>query len=229
MTKRLLRLDASARAEGSCSRALADHFLASWLAEHPGGQVTRRDLAQDPPPHLDQRTIEAFASGGSTPAARLSDALIDELRAADQLLLSAPLYNFGVPSPLKAYFDHVVRQGRTLRRAGGELLGTLGGKPAVVITTRGGLGAPGDPGDHASGHLEALLRFLGLAPSLVQVAGTVADPGGLAARLASTRDELTRLARGAPRWVGRFSDADKLARVAADRSQSCSPSAADEG
>lgn len=118
--KTLLRIDASARAAGSYSRALADYVQERWQQTYPAGQIIVRDLAGAPVPHLDQATIAAFQA--ATPdvppspnaALALSTTLIDELRAADLVLLSTPLYNFNVPSPLKAYFDHVVRTGQTI-------------------------------------------------------------------------------------------------------------------
>ncbi len=96
----LLRIDASARSEGSHTRALADRFLAGWRARHPDGAVIRRSLADEPVPHLTEETILAFQAGASAGGpAGLSDVLIDELRRADHLLISSPLYNLNVPSP----------------------------------------------------------------------------------------------------------------------------------
>lgn len=104
--------------EGQSSR-LAAAFVDAWRARHPEDRVVTRDLAAAPVPHLDAETYRAFGTPAAarTPAQRtavaLSDALIAELRAANTLVLGLPMYNFSVPSTLKAYFDHVARAGET--------------------------------------------------------------------------------------------------------------------
>ncbi len=114
------------------------------LAEAGGGKVIKRDLAQDPVPHLTAERFTAFgtpASQRTLEQQRLvaeSDALIDELRRADVLVIGLPMYNFGVPSTLKAYFDHVARAGVTFRYTADGPVGLLTGKQAYVFATRGG-------------------------------------------------------------------------------------------
>jgi FMN-dependent NADH-azoreductase len=139
----LLHLDSSLRTEGSRSRQLSARYAERWRAKNPGGTVTYRDLAADPLPHLDQ---VAFLSGFIAPADRtpeqaaarvLSDQLIDEVLAADTILIALPLYNFGPPSTFKAWFDRIVSPDRTI--------GKLGDKEFVVVTARGGGYAPGTP------------------------------------------------------------------------------------
>jgi FMN-dependent NADH-azoreductase len=139
----LLHLDSSLRTEGSRSRQLSARYAERWRAKHPGGTVTYRDLAADPVPHLDQA---AFFSAFVPPADRtpeqaaarvLSDQLIDEVLAADIILIALPLYNFGPPSTFKAWFDRIVSPDRTI--------GKLGDKEFVVVTARGGGYAPGTP------------------------------------------------------------------------------------
>ncbi len=117
--KTLLRIDSSDRKQGSHSRALADFFQTRWLQANPGGQIVSRDLAETLVPHLSNSTIAAFTGvkaadeSPSPEAVILSDVLIAELQAADQIVISSPLYNFNVPSTLTAWIDHVVRFGRT--------------------------------------------------------------------------------------------------------------------
>src|SRR5688500_6751844 len=115
--KTLLRIDSSLFGANGASHGLTDAFTRAWQKSNPGARVIARDLAADPLPHLDAATFTAFR----TPAAertveqqalvRTSDTLIAELAAADVIALGVPMYNFGVPSTLKAYFDHVARAG----------------------------------------------------------------------------------------------------------------------
>src|SRR5262244_4520545 len=111
--KTLLKIQSSIFSDGGQSSQLADRFVAAWLESNPGGKVVTRDLAKEPVPHLDAARFAAFVSKPEdrTPAQQAivnySDALIDELKAANVVVLGLPLYNFGLPSTLKAYFDHV--------------------------------------------------------------------------------------------------------------------------
>jgi len=120
--KTLLRIDASARTIGSHSRMIADYCQDKWEETHPQGKIIRRDLASEPIPHLSDDMIEAFQKAGRhpSPATGLSDSLIQELKAADHLLISSPLYNLTLPSTLKAYFDYVVRSEVTFSMQGNQ-------------------------------------------------------------------------------------------------------------
>jgi FMN-dependent NADH-azoreductase len=152
------------RTEGSRSRQLSARYAERWRAKHPDGTVTYRDLATDPVPHLDH---VAFFSGFVAPADRtpeqtaasvLSDQLIDEILAADTILIGLPLYNFGPPSTFKAWFDRIVSADRTI--------GKLGDKEFVVVTARGGGYAPGTPRegwDHREPWLRHALTPLGVS------------------------------------------------------------------
>ena len=163
----LLQIDTSIHsAEGASSR-LAAQFVAAWRQVHPDTAFIHRDLARDPVPHL---TAERFAAFLARPEARTpeqqaiagqSDALIEELRRADTLVLALPMYNFGIPSTLKAYFDHVARAGQTFRYTEKGPVGLLTGKRAVVFATRGGLYA-GTPRDTQSAYVREFLGFLGI-------------------------------------------------------------------
>src|ERR1700677_4213966 len=137
----LLHIDSSLRTEGSRSRRLSAHYAERWQAAHPGGTVTYRDLAADPIPHLDHAAFSAAFALGSQ--------LIDEVLAADTILLAMPLYNFGPPSTFKAWFDRIVSHERTV--------GQLGDKEFVVVTARGGGYQPGSP-RHGWDHREPWLR-----------------------------------------------------------------------
>jgi FMN-dependent NADH-azoreductase len=151
----LLHIDSSLRTEGSRSRRLSAHFAERWQAAHPGGTVTYRDLAADPIPHLDHAAFSAafVPAAERTPeqaaAFALGGQLIDEVLAADTILLAMPLYNFGPPSTFKAWFDRIVSHERTV--------GKLGDKEFVVVTARGGGYQPGSP-RHGWDHREPWLR-----------------------------------------------------------------------
>ena len=160
----LLHLDSSLRTDGSRSRQLSARYVDRWRASHPGGTVTYRDLAADPIPHLD---LAAFSSAFTPPADRtpdqvaaraLGDELIDELVAADTVLIGMPLYNFGPPSTFKAWFDRIVSPERTA--------GRLGDKKFVIVTARGGGYGPGTPRegwDHREPWLRHALATLGVS------------------------------------------------------------------
>ncbi|WP_459872399.1 FMN-dependent NADH-azoreductase, partial [Endothiovibrio diazotrophicus] len=121
MSRTILHIDSSARREGSTSRELGRRFIARWKQHHPEDRVVERDLGAAPLPHLDETLLAAFFTPAEqhapavTEAATRADALIDELFAADVVVIGAPMYNFGVPSTLKAYIDHIARAGRTFR------------------------------------------------------------------------------------------------------------------
>ncbi len=163
----LLKINASLFSNQGQSSQLADRFVAAYVAAHPGATVIDRDLAANPVPHLD---AERFLSFLAKPEARseaqqavvaFSDALIDELRRADQIVIGLPMYNFGVPSTLKAYFDHIARAGVTFRYTANGPEGLLKGKKVYVALARGGLYRD-TPADSQTPYLKSVLAFLGM-------------------------------------------------------------------
>jgi FMN-dependent NADH-azoreductase len=151
---------------GQSSR-LSDQLVAQLRAENPGAQVVQRDLVSDPVPHLDAARVAAFFA---KPDARTdeqnaviaySDALIDEVRQADVIVLGLPMYNFGVPSQLKAWFDHLARAGVTFKYTEKGAVGLLTGKKAYVVATRGGVYA-GTPHDFEVPFVRQFLGFIGI-------------------------------------------------------------------
>src|SRR5437868_2353987 len=163
----LLQIDTSLFSGAGQSSRLAAQFVAAWRENNPSGRVVTRDLASDTPPHLSAERFQAFLakSAERTGAQRAivaeSDALIEELRHADTIVIGLPMYNFGVPSTLKAYFDHVARAGQTFRYTERGPEGLLKGKKAFVFATRGGRYA-GTPMDTQTGYVRDFLRFLGI-------------------------------------------------------------------
>ena len=150
--------------EGQSSR-LADAFVAGRRAS--GADVISRDLATDPVPHLNAERFAAFLSRPETRTAlqaavlAQSDALIDELRRADEIVIGLPMYNFGIPSTLKAYFDHVARAGQTFKYTAEGSVGLLTGKKAYVFAARGGIYA-GTAADTPTRYVRDFLAFLGI-------------------------------------------------------------------
>jgi FMN-dependent NADH-azoreductase len=192
--KTLLRIDASTRTRGSQSRLLADHYETRWRARYPDGRVVHRDIGRMPPPHLDEPTIAAFSSPDPGERVALSNAIVDELLAATELLISSPLYNFGSPSSLKAYFDHLLRYGRTFIRDQRGYVGLASGRTGVIITARGGRSVPERTEDFQTPHLRAMLAFIGInGVDHVALEGTVLDESSQARSVAAARVQIDRL------------------------------------
>lgn len=163
----LLQINSSLHGEDGESTRLAAAYVADWRWRHPDGEVTLRDLAHQPVPHLD---AERFAAHNTPPAKRtprqaelaaLGDTLIAELQRADVVVLAVPMYNLGVPSTLKAWFDYVARAGTTFRYTADGPEGLLAGRQAVVFATRGGLYA-GTEADSQTPHVTQFLGLLGI-------------------------------------------------------------------
>lgn len=173
MTK-LLRIDASARVSRSLTRALADAFTESWLAKHPKDQFALRDIGRNPPPFISGDWIAAaFAEDRSPAQAQLlafSDELIAEVAEAEIIVLAAPMYNYGMPAALKAWFDQVVRVGKTfsfdLARGDRPLEPIFSGKTLVLLTSCGEFGfGPGELNegrDSLTPHVRTASRYLGV-------------------------------------------------------------------
>ena len=163
----LLAVDASPRYENSVSRRLTMRFVDHWKAAHPAGRVIRRDLMKTRLPFIDLSWIGgAFMpperqSAEMKEAIRGSDELVAELMAADHIVIGTPMYNFSIPTRLKAYIDHVVRVGVTVTAN----KGLLTGKSADIILASGGNYSPGSPVEKynlASGYLRQVLAWIGI-------------------------------------------------------------------
>lgn len=209
----ILRIDSSSRSaapadratEGSFSRALADHLVSNLTARRPGAQIVARDLIADPIPHIADTTIKGYytppeeMTDALRAATAQSDALITELQAADAVVISAPLYNFSVPSALKAWIDQIVRIGRTFAFEDGQFAGLLADRPTYLALSYGAAGyAPGGPleaYDSMRPYLLGLMNFIGLqSVEIFTVEGTTAPDAQ--ARLQAAMDEINaRLAK----------------------------------
>src|SRR5690349_16959027 len=189
--KTLLQIQSSIFSDGGQSSQLARRFVTAWRAANPDGRVVVRDLAAAPVPHLDGARFGAFLAKPDerTPEQQAvtdySDALIEELRQADVVVIGVPTYNFGVPSTLKAYFDHVARAGVTFRYTEKGPVGLLTGKKVYVFAARGGMYA-GTPNETQTPFLRTFLGFLGMS----DVSFVYAE--GLAISEASKQQGITR-------------------------------------
>lgn len=164
---KVLVLKSSILANFSQSNQLADYFSAQWQASHPGDSVTVRDLAAQPIPVLDGELVSALHPSDAplTPrqqeALTLSDELIDELQANDIIVVTAPMYNFNIPTQLKNYFDLIARAGVTFRYTEQGPEGLVKGKRAIVLTSRGGIHKD-TPTDLLAPYVRLFLGFIGI-------------------------------------------------------------------
>ena len=167
MTKTLI-LDSAVTGDASISKRLTAEFAEQLKRRDPAARITTRDLGANPVPHLVPETVAGIRATATTEtekaALALSDELVDELRDIDLLVIGAPMYNFGIASSLKAWFDHILRAGTTFRYTENGPEGLLPLKKAVVIETRGGLYSEGPAVamDSQEPHLRTLLGFMGV-------------------------------------------------------------------
>ena len=163
----ILQINSSARSTGSESTRLADTIVAKLQAATPGASLTRRDLATQPHPPIDEATLGALftpadqRSAEQTARVALDDALIAQAQAADVIVIGAPMYNFGMTTQLKSWFDAIARAGVTFTYTANGPEGLLKNKKVYVTLARGGMHKDG-PNDHQVAHLKTLLGFLGL-------------------------------------------------------------------
>jgi len=193
----ILNLNSSIFGDGGQSSRLAEQFIAQF----PAARVVRRDLSKNPLPHLDAERFGAFLSQPETrtPAQQQvlndSDALIAELKEADTLVVGLPMYNFGIPSPLKAYFDHVARAGVTFKYTEKGAVGLLNGKKAYVFAARGGL-YQGTPRDTQTAYVRDFLAFLGITDvQFVYAEGLAISEASKVESLARAQSALRNLAQ----------------------------------
>ena len=195
--KSILHLNSSIFGASGQSSRLAKAFI----DELPAAKVVTRDLAAQPLPHLDAERFGAFLSKpeGRTPAQQQvlneSDALVAELKQADTIVLGLPMYNFGVPSQLKAWFDHVARAGVTFKYTDKGAVGLLTGKKAYVFAARGGL-YQGTPRDTQTAYVRDFLAFLGITDvQFVYAEGLAISEASKTASLAAAQRSLRSLAQ----------------------------------
>ncbi|HEX6267150.1 MAG TPA: NAD(P)H-dependent oxidoreductase [Burkholderiales bacterium] len=196
----IFQLNSSLFSGNGQSSRLADEIVAVLRTQDPGAEVVVRDLARDPVPHLDGSRFAAFTTqkGSRTEAQEVvvacSDRLIGELRRADVVVIGLPMYNFGVPSQLKAWFDHVARAGETFRYTDKGPVGLLTGKKVYVTAARGGIYA-GTPADTQTQYVRDFLAFLGMSDvQFVYAEGLAIDAPTREKALADAQASIRRLA-----------------------------------
>ena len=196
----LLQINASLHSSQGQSSQLANRLVASWKAKNPGGSVIVRDLAADPVPHLDAARFGAFLAKPEERSAEqqavvaFSDALINEIKSASVIVLGLPMYNFGIPSTLKAWIDHIARAGATFRYTETGPVGLLTGKKVYVLAARGGKYA-GTPLDSQTDYIRAFFGFLGMTDvEFIYAEGLAMGEEPKQAALAQAHQQMEQLA-----------------------------------
>lgn len=202
MTHSILHIDTSPMGERSVSRKLGAKVLAELQGRFPDSNVTSRDLAATPLPHLTGSTLGAFFTPPEqrTPeqaaAAAQSDAAIAELKAADVIVIGAPMWNFGIPSALKAWIDHVVRAGQTFKYGANGVEGLIApGKKVIIVSSRGGVYSAGPMAamDFQEDYLRSVLGFIGLTDvSFVRAEGVAMGDDAAKAAVQSAETQLVQ-------------------------------------
>ena len=207
-TATLLQLDASPRGSRSRSRTLGSEFLAAWREAHPDGRVVQHDLGHEPPPFVTESWVEGAVAppAQQSPAAQaaitVSNRYVDELLAADLLVITTPMYNLSIPAALKAWIDQIVRVGRTFGFGAAGLEGLVHGKKALVFVASGSDFRPGTPGagyNFVESYLRAILGFIGITDVkfVYTHSQNQADTAGAEAQRAAVA-EVRQLARSTP-------------------------------
>jgi FMN-dependent NADH-azoreductase len=202
--KNILFVLSSPRGWKSYSHQFASHIVDDLKARHPSAKVVVRDVAREPLPHVD----EAFVTGRVLPSEKrspaeakalaLSDALVDELAAADVVVLAVPMYNFGLPSSLKAWIDHIMRPGRAFSYSEKGPEGLFKGKKAVVVVARGGVYSEGAAQqlDFQESYLRAVLGLIGITNvHVVRVEGVAMGEEALKNAMASAKAQSEEVVR----------------------------------
>lgn len=164
---KILKINSSAAKKASISRAELDTIIFKLLTKYPNAEVIDRDVAYSNLPFLNNKLLEAFTQKGKLNEeqladTKLSDQLVEELIVSDILVIASPMYNFGIPASLKAYFDLIVRAGKTFQyNEEGNPVGLLEFKKVIIVITTGGV-ALGSPMDFSKPYITNLFGFLGV-------------------------------------------------------------------
>jgi FMN-dependent NADH-azoreductase len=198
----ILLIQSSSNLASSVSRDLADSFVKDYTVAHPDTTVTTRDLVTSPLPHLGVDLLggmfgkpEALTEEQAK-ALAVSNALVDEIEAASLIVIGAPMYNFSIPSALKAWIDHVIRAGRTFRYTETGPQGLVQGKKLVLCLASGGVYSDGPykPYDFQETYLRAILGFIGLTDvAVVRAEGLAMGPDAAAKGVADARAQAAAL------------------------------------
>ncbi|HET8747335.1 MAG TPA: NAD(P)H-dependent oxidoreductase [Ramlibacter sp.] len=195
---KLLHIDSSPLGANSVSRELTRRIVARWQATHPGTVVEHLDLAVDAPTHLNGDSLGfrlGYEDASLTEAQRrenaVSERLVSQFLAADVVVIGAPMYNFTIPSQLKAWIDRVAQAGRTFKYTEAGPVGLAGGKTVIVASTRGGAYASAPQMDHQESYLRTILAFFGVTDvRFVRAEGMAMGDTAKAAGLASAEADI---------------------------------------
>jgi FMN-dependent NADH-azoreductase len=199
----LLHIDSSVLGSNSASRALSSEIVARQVALHPGIRVVHRDLAIDAALHLSSDHLAAWQGGAVQDAVLGADlakggAYLDELFAADIIVIGAPMYNFSIPSQLKAWIDRVVVAGKTFRYGANGAEGLLKDKKVFIASSRGNVYAAGSPAsalEHHESYLTGVLSFIGLTDvSIVRAEGLAFGAEAKEAAMSKARANIAAMA-----------------------------------
>jgi Acyl carrier protein phosphodiesterase len=201
---KLLHVDSSPSGDASVSRSLTASVVAAWRQAVPGLEIVTRDVAANPPDHLtaDLLQVVKFRNlDGLNERQRrelaLTDQLVDEFLAADVVVIGAPMYNFGIPTQLKAWIDRIAQAGRTFRYTENGPVGLAGGKIAVIVSSRGGVystNAAMTALDHQEAYLRTVLGFMGVTDvRVVRAEGVGMGPEVRAKAVAAAEAEIGHL------------------------------------
>jgi FMN-dependent NADH-azoreductase len=180
----ILHIDSSITGDNSVSRTISSAVVQRLSRENPGAEVIRRDLVDEPLPHL---TLAALAD----------TSVLDEFLASDTIVIGAPMYNFGVPSQLKAWIDRIAIAGKTFRYGVNGPEGLAGGRRVVVALARGGIYSGSSPAaafEHVETYLRGVFNFIGLEPEFLIAEGINLGPEQKESAIAAALGETVRLA-----------------------------------
>jgi FMN-dependent NADH-azoreductase len=200
---KILHIDSSVTGANSVSRPLTKETVAKLIASNPGAEVTYRDLVGEPLSHY--TAVLRLNGADSTPVdpaqkleLEMGEAILSEFLASDVVVVGAPMYNFSVPSQLKAWVDLICVSGKTFSYTAAGPQGLCGGKRAIIISTRGGLYGEGSNNNHADfqeNYLKAVFGFLGIKDiQIVRAEGVAYGPDKAAEAIASAKQQIASLA-----------------------------------
>jgi len=194
----ILHIKSSSNLQGSFTRQIGAIAVERLKAQHPHAQIIERDLVASPVPHITPEWIGAAFSGNADAAAlKLSNTLVDEVFASDILVIEAPMYNFSVPSVLKAWIDQVVRAGKTFSHSASGPEGLVKGKRAIVVFGAGGFYAEGPykPYEHTLSYLLSVLGFIGITNvETIRIEGVALGQDKVAEALEKAKKQANALA-----------------------------------
>jgi FMN-dependent NADH-azoreductase len=192
---KVLHIDSSILGDNSASRLLSREIVSRFVAEHPGARTTYLDLAAAALPHLSGRSLAQLDQAESAQSAQV----LGDFLVADVIVIGAPMYNFTIPSQLKAWIDRVVVAGKTFRYTQDGPEGLAEGKRVLVALARGNVYGPGSPAEFAESYLKHVFEFIGVADvEFIRAEGLALSPEhrekGMNAALATIREPIAAAA-----------------------------------